>query len=298
MKDFITGRELYLMSIPGDWNKSAVKQLNDGVISGLVTDIGLRDYNFLNKLSTELLIEGSLVLVDRQIAEGQVLYVEEIDEVEIAYQVFMDKSIRYLKVWIKGPENTQVSVYPCPLSFKRLKELKEELEKSQYLDTYSIPSSSVLIIDNGYGILVPAQGTLDRLAELSKMLSESVSENALRWFVSSYAADIDELNAVYGSKGPFGTIPSGSSFEHMYDSAYTNDIFKQIDVLVPAFKEMTSNFTVIPGESGISRYLGMTGYVNKVTYIQKICVSVFGELGVDISFENVVLDALKRQIDA
>ena len=42
---FTTGQELYDLAIAGDYNKSVVKQLSDGVLAGLKTDLELKDFN-------------------------------------------------------------------------------------------------------------------------------------------------------------------------------------------------------------------------------------------------------------
>jgi len=297
MKQTITtGRELYNLQIAGDINKGAIKQIEDGVLAGLATDVTLDDYNWVNRLTKGLLINGSLIIVDRTIAEGDVLFIEEVDETIIAYQLISDEGASFLKVWERG-ERTFVTSYPAPPSCGSLKLVKDHVEKSTELaKPIDLESQDVIFIENGRGILVGAEATLLRLSELMGLLSSSISQKALRWFVTSYTADIHQLNTVQGSVGPYGTIPDGASFQHMYDSAYTNDVFTEVNSLMPAFKDAVSNFVITPGESGISRFVGLQPYINLVTHTQRIVKNVLEQQGITIEWRNVVFEALRLEI--
>lgn len=302
VKDFTTGMELFLIPIAGDWNKSAIKQLNDGVLGGLSevsqNALDLKEYNWLNRLVNSLLINGSLIIVDKTITEGTVLFIEQTDGLETAYQLAWDGMQHLLKVWEKTETGVTVRTYSAPINFSSLIELKLFLNTATIIKSVDLASSEgIIFIENGRGVLVPGQATLFRLSELSDLLSKNISEKALRWFVNSYAADVEQLNIVSASSGPFGTIPNGADFKHMYDSAYTNDIFKQMAVLVPAFKEVTSNFIRAEGaESGIARFIGMQGYINKVIHTQKITQFVFDEQDISIEYDNIIFAAVRGEL--
>jgi hypothetical protein len=299
----LTGPELFALPIAGDWNKSAVKQISDGVMAGVATELSLDDLNWVSRLSDALLIRGSLVIVDREVSPGAVLYVERLRDVEssasreIAYTVRTSRHVTTLRRWLKGPTTVIVETYPDPPEFKSLEECREWVEAATAVDSVTISAAGVMFIDNRRGILVPAAATLKRLAELSDMLSETIGPDALLWFVDNYAADIRQLNSAARTGGHFGTIPDGSKFHHMYDSGFSNDIFKQMEMLIPAYKTTVSNFTIVPGESGIARFIGLLGYMNVVRHTQAIIAHVMSEYGIIITWDNLIFSALRGEIE-
>lgn len=299
----LTGPELFALPLAGDWNKSAVKQISDGVMAGVATELSLADLNWVSRLSDALLIRGSLVIVDREVAPGAVLYVERLMSaesaatVEIAYTLRTSKHVTTLRRWTKGPSIVVVETYPDPPQFANVEECREWVEAATAIDTQTISAEGVLIVDNGRGILVPAAATLRRIAALSDMLAETIGPDALLWFVDNYAADIGQLNAAARTGGHFGTIPDGSKFHHMYDSSFSNDIFTQLDMLIPAFKTTVSNFTIVPGESGIARFIGLLGYMNVVRHTQAIIAHVMDEYGIVITWDNLIFSALRGEIE-
>lgn len=293
----MSGWELFRLSIAGDWNKSAVKQIVDGVIAGLTTTLSLKDRNSVLKLTNALTISGSLIIVDRKAVDGTVLFIEPLESVEVAYHLLNVNGLDTLKVWEKGLGSVVVKSYAVPPDTKTLTAIKAYLKTATLIETVTIPNpEGIVFVENGLGILVPGQASLERLDDLSNLLEKSIGEEALRWFVAGYGADIHQLNAKASGGGAFGEIPDGATFEHMYDSAYTADIFKQMAVLVPAFKEVASNFTVVPGESGIARFMGLQPYMNKVTHTQTILTTVFDEFGLVVEFENIIFAALRTEI--
>lgn len=290
----VTGWQLYDMHIAGDPQKDAVKQLMDGIMAGIAGEPALPVRNTVKRISRELLIEGSIVVVDGEVAKGVVLFIERTPVGETAYQLLPDGNA--LKVWRKVGELVLVMTYAKPQSLDSIEDIKRGLKDSTPLTSASVDAKGVTFVDNDRGVLYPGRDTLGRIQELTGLLSNSISDTALRWYVSSLAADVSMLNAAYNGSGPFGTLPDGAKFEHMYDTAYTSDIFKQLDRLLPAFRSLASNFTIVPNESGVARYLGMIGYINMVRNTQAITAGVMLEGGETVSFENVVFSAVSGEI--
>jgi len=296
----VSGQQLYDLDIPGGWNKSAIKQIADGVLAG-VEDIDLQTYNFLTKLTNTLLVTGSIIIVDKKILEGEVIFIEEAEASQVA--LFLPKvpknTQKTMQVWELFSDKVEVTTYTATTDAQKIKnvaELTAVLEKRPVVDTIIIPSTQgIIFIENGKGVLVPAAATLLRLFELSNLLQKAISEDALRWFVTAYGADINGLNDKL-TAGAFGTLPDGATFEHMYDSSYTGDIFRQMEVLVPAFKEQVSNFVITPGESGIARYIGMLAYINIVKHTQKICSFVFEQYSETVEFTNPVFQSIRSEL--
>jgi len=297
-KGVVTGQALYNLPIPGDWNKGAVKQINDGVLAGIATtDLSLANYNWTNRLSLALLIEGSLVILDKHVTPGVVLFIDETELLTTGYQLVKLKTGSVLKVWEMGAKETTVSTYASPPASATLDELQawiKDAKQPKEPDTFT--SAGVVMVDNGRGILVPGEATLNRIKELSDLLAEALGPDALQWLVTNYAADISAFNTKAKAGGKFGTAPDGTVFIHAYDTGFVNDAFASLDRLVPAFKDVASNFVVVPGESGIARFLGLQGYINKVKHTQAIIVHVFAEYDDKIVFDNVIFKALLGEV--
>ena len=301
---FVTGEELYNMPIVGQFNRIPVNRLQDGVFSTMTTELGIKEFNKVSLLTFRLLVSGSLIIVDGVILHGSVPFIVEKEEVDAvkpnvggktttAFQLFdVPTGQRYIKEWYKTPLSTIVTTYPADSLNKhdlsRVDRLIDKLSKLTPLEVITIDSEGIIIIENGEGILLPAMSTINRLDALMGTLEETTGEEALTWFVSNWVGDINKLMSKSKSGGRFAALPDGSILQNASDASFSDRIFKEINMLRPMYLEATYSFAIVPGESGIARYLGLLPYISKVKKTQRIISYVMDIEGFPIAFDNSI----------
>jgi len=290
----ITGLELYALQIPGAFNKIPVMKLSDGVCATLATDLDLDEFNRFAETLLRLLVSGSLIIVDGEILLGEVIHVDRVNDLQIAYQLITTaQGNSLLKRWERGPVNTTITTYPADTIRRNMPimELKLALESlTPRGDELVIRSAGVLIVDNGLGILVPVRSTIFRLQELMSVMEETTGEEALTWFITGYVGNINKLTSKTKSGGRFAPLPDGSTIQNASDSSFSDRLFKEVEMLLPLFLEATHNFVTIPGESGIARFLSMMGYVNKVKQLQRLLAYIGKSYGLTLTWDNASLE--------
>jgi hypothetical protein len=296
---FKTGEQLYNEQIVGGLNKLPVNRLKDGTLSTLVEDLPIEEFNKLDHLVHRLLVSGSIIVVDDQILHGSVPLVVSKEFETVAYQVFVSPdNKKFLKKWIQTESITTVFTYSfnssfiSPNDFLREDVIEYKLKNQPTLDIVEIASDGVIIVENGVGILIPASSTIDRINELMNTLEETTGEEALTWFVTGWVGDISKLIAKTHGGTRFVPVPDGATIQNASDASFSDRVFKEIDMLKPMYLEATYSFVIAPGESGIARYLGMLGYINKLKQTQKLSQFVFNKMGIEISFDNSIFDNL------
>jgi len=290
-KFWISGEGLYLRQLVGNFNKIPVNRLKDGVTATLVEELPLDEYNKLDRVIHRLLVSGSIIIVDEQILPGEVLFVSEQYDTIIAYHAFTNaKGQRFIKKWERGEVDTTVSTYNASSitsqDISRIDILEDKLAKMEPLEEVTIASEGIIIVDNG--ILIPAVDTIDRIAELMDILEETSGDEALTWFISNWVGDINKLMSKTKKGGRFAALPDGAVLQNAFDDGFSNRIFKELDMLRPLYLEVTSSFVIVPGESGIARYLGMLGYINKIKQTQMLSTFIFDKYGISISYDNTM----------
>jgi hypothetical protein len=286
-----TGFGVYWTPMVGSFNKIPVNRLQDGVISTLETQLTLDESNRFNNLVFRLLVSGSLIIVDGvddEILPGSVIRVAKFGDTTTAYQLIESKrGQRFIKRWRRGATETEVDTFAAggvDLSVENVEEFDAQLKSPT--DPQTIKSDGVIIVDNGIGVLLPALATITRLNELMETLQETTGDEALTWFITGWVGDINKLIAKSKSGGRFAGLPDGASLQNAFDDGFSNRIFKEIEMLRPPYLESTSSFVTVPGESGISRFLGMLGYINKIKSTQMFAAHVMEEWGTPVTFDN------------
>lgn len=277
------------MQIIGNFNKIPVQRIVDGVVASLDNpDIDLHQFNFLKRFATAASDRGSMIIMDEKILPGDILFIEVEDSILTAYQFIFVDNIWWLKVWEQSGTQTTETTYSNfrPESFATIEDLKKALKNAKP-DESQVEVGDVLIIENQNGILIPAKATIIRLGELMDLVQKTASESSLRWFLPGWVGDTSMLDGAE----MFMPVPSDVDPKSAANPAFSDMLFKEIAMLLPFYFQTTSSYTLMPRESGISRYLNMQGYINRVKLTQRLSAFVMQELfDVKLTFTNLIFN--------
>ena len=295
----LTGREVYDEESISTLNKLPVTMLGNFTLAGV--DFDERPPIDIKVLTADLLIDGSLVYIDKTYADT-----ENSALIDVGEQFYRITNVEIFNEnhFIERLGEKIVREYRLGASNWALNDIKNYGKKdATVVKSMTLPFASLLVVVNGVGILQPYNQTYQRLEEIENTLRDQTTKTALSTIIGGATGNSQGVKDAVRQGHQLLLFPNKDiTVAKVGDSRITDQLLKQKDDLRKMyFKAMSIVDIDETGDlSGVSRRLTMIPTINVVTFNRKLILRIYDELGYDgtITFAPMsLMDAKEKMLE-
>ena len=296
----LTGREMWDIESISTLNKLPVTLLSNFILAGVDFDEKLPID--IKMLSTDLLIDGSIALIQKNHAD-----VENSELVDVGEDFFRFNNINIINenLFLEQipKKKSIIREYSLGASIWLIRDFKNYGKKNQMQvnESTTLPAESILVIVNGEGILQPYNQTYQRLEEIETTLRNQTTRAMLSTIVGGASGNRAGVKKAVRAGHQLLLFPNSKiTVARVGDSSATDQLLSMQDSLMKRYFKAMNIIDVEASAtlSGISRRLAMIPTINSVQFNRKLILRIYKQLGYTgvITFAPISLMDAKEKI--